>query len=117
MNAFTTFEQGTTSQILGSEPYPLTTFSLDIPAGTAGTVLKPGTLLTKAGAVATTAASTHGILAYAVDITAATSGVVFLTGSFLRDLVVAANAPTAIDSTFEDGLRLKDIYLERSVGT
>jgi hypothetical protein len=115
MNAFTTFTQGATSSILGSEPYPLTTFSMDIPA--AGGVLPPGKLLTRAGAVATTAATTHGVLAYEVDATSATSGVVFLTGSFLRDLIVAANSGTTIDAAFEDALRLRDIYLERSIGT
>ena len=80
-------------------------------------MLKAGTLLTRAGVVAVTAATTHGVLAYEVDATAATSDVVYLTGSFLRDLVVAANSGATIDATFEDGLRARGIYLERSVGT
>src|SRR5262245_5575208 len=115
MNAATTYTQAATGSILGAEPYPLTTYSLDIPGG-AG-VLKPGTLITRAGAKATTAATTFGILSYEVDATAATSGVVYLTGSSLRDLVVAANSGATIDDAFEDALRAKDIYLERSVGT
>jgi hypothetical protein len=115
MNVSTSFTQGLPSSILGAEPYPTTTFSLAIPAG-AG-VLKAGTFLTRAGAVATTAATTFGVLAFATDATAATSGVVYLTGSFLRDLVVAANSGATIDAAFEDALRLKDIYLERSIGT
>ena len=44
-------------------------------------MLKAGTFLTRAGAMAITAATTFGILAYEVDATAATSGVVYLTGS------------------------------------
>ena len=115
MNASSTYTQGSPSSILGAEPFPTTTYSLDIPAG-AG-VLKAGTLLTRAGVVAVTAATTHGVLAYEVDATAATSDVVYLTGSFLRDLVVAANSGATIDPTFEDGLRARGIYLERSVGT
>ena len=114
MNASTSFSQSAVS-ILGAEPYPLTTYSLDIPAG-AG-VLKAGTLLSRAGAVAVTAAGVHGVLAYEVDATAATSGVVYLTGSFLRDPIVAANSGATIDATFEDALRAKGIYLERSIGT
>jgi hypothetical protein len=116
MNASTSYSQGAVS-ILGAEPFPTTTYSLDIAAGTAGTVLQAGTLLTRAGAVAITAATTFGILAYSVDITAATSGTVYLTGSFLRDLIIAANSGATIDATFEDGLRAKGIYLERSIGT
>ena len=54
--------------------------------------------------MAVTAATTHGVLAYEVDATAATSGVVYLTGSFLRDLVVAANSGATIDAAFEDAL-------------
>jgi hypothetical protein len=115
MNASTTFQQAATGSILGAEPQPLTTYSLDIPAG-AG-VLKPGTFLTRGGAKATTAATTFGILSYEVDATAATSGVVYLTGSFLRDLIVLANSGATIDDAFEDALRTKGIYLERSVGT
>jgi hypothetical protein len=114
MNASTTYTQGSAS-ILGAEPFPTTTYSLDIAA--AQGVLKPGTLISRAGAKATTAATTHGILAYEVDATNATSGVIFLTGSFLRDLIVAANAPTVIDDAFEDSLRSKGLYLERSIGT
>ena len=113
MNASTTFTQGAVS-ILGSEPFPTTTYSLDIPAG-AG-VLKAGTFLTRAGAPAATAAVVFGVLAYEVDATAATSGVVYLTGSFLRDAIIAANSGATIDIAFEDALRIKGIYLERSVG-
>jgi hypothetical protein len=40
-----------------------------------------------------------------------------LTGSFLRDTIIAANAGTTIDATFEDGLRSRGIFLERSIGT
>ena len=58
-----------------------------------------------------------GVLAYEVDATAATSGVVYLTGSFLRDPIVAANSGATIDAAFEDALRTKGIYLERSIGT
>ena len=115
MNASTTYTQSLPSSILGAEPYPLTTFSLDIPAG--GGVLKAGTLITRAGGKAVTAATTHGVLAFDTDATLATSAVVYLTGSFLRDLVVAANTPTVIDDAFEDGLRAKGIYFERSIGT
>jgi hypothetical protein len=114
MNASSVYTQGSAG-ILGAEPFPTTTYSLDIPAG-AG-VLKPGTLLTRAGAKAVTAATTHGVLAFETDATAATSGVVYLTGSFLRDSIIAANTPTVIDDAFEDGLRAKGIYLERSIGT
>jgi hypothetical protein len=114
MNASQSYTQSVVS-LLGAEPYPLTTYSLDIPGG--GGVLKAGTLITRAGAVATTAATTHGVLAYQVDATTATSGVVYLTGSFLRDTVVAANSGATIDAAFEDALRTKDIYLERSIGT
>lgn len=115
MNASSTYTQGSAVSILGAEPFPTTTYSLAIPAG-AG-VLKAGTLLTRAGAVAVTAATTFGVLAFATDATAATSGVVYLTGSFLRDLVVAANSGATIDAAFEDALRVKGIYLERSIGT
>jgi hypothetical protein len=115
MNASTTFTQAAPSSILGAEPFPTTTYSLDIPAG--GGVLKAGTFLDRAGAKATTAATTHGVLAYETDATSATSGVVYLTGSFLRDLVVAANSGATIDAAFEDALRRKGIYFERSVGT
>jgi hypothetical protein len=114
MNASSTYTQ-TSVSILGSEPFPTTTYSLDIPAG-AG-VLKAGTFLTRAGAKATTAATTHGILAFETDATAATSGTVYLTGSFLRDLIVAANSGATVDDAFEDALRAKGIYLERSIGT
>jgi hypothetical protein len=114
MNAASSFTQ-TAISILGAEPFPTTTYSLDIPAG-AG-VLKIGTFLTRAGAKATTAATTFGVLAFETDATAATSGVVYLTGSFLRDLIVAANSGVTIDDAFEDGLRSKGIFLERSVGT
>jgi hypothetical protein len=115
MNAATTFTQAAPSSILGSEPFPTTTYSLDIAA--AQGVLKPGTFLTRAGAKAITAATTHGLLAYEVDATLATSGVVYLTGSFLRDLIVAANSGATIDDAFEEGLRDKGIFLERSIGT
>ena len=64
-----------------------------------------------------TAATVHGVLAYEVDATAANSGVVYLTGSFLRDLVIAANSGATIDAAFKDALRAKGIYLERSIGT
>jgi hypothetical protein len=114
MNASSTYTQGSAS-ILGAEPFPLTTYSLAIPAG-AGQ-LKAGAFLTRAGAVAVTAATVFGVLAYETDATAATSGVVYLTGSFLRDRVVAANSGATIDAAFEDALRGKGIYLERSVGT
>ena len=80
-------------------------------------MLKTGTFLTRAGAVAATGATVFGVLAYEVDATAATSGVVYLTGSFLRDLIVAANSGATIDAAFEDALRTKGIYLERSIGT
>lgn len=115
MNASTTFTQGSAGSILGSEPYPTTTFSLAIPAG-AG-VRKAGTFLTRAGAVAVTGATTFGVLAHDIDATAATSGTVYLTGSFLRDLIVAANPGSTIDIAFEDALRVKGLYLERSIGT
>ncbi len=101
MNAFTSYTQGLPSSILGAEPFPTTAF----------------TLLSRAGAVAVTAAGVHGVLAYEVDATAATSGVVYLTGSFLRDSIIAANAGATVDSAFEDALRAKGIYLERSIGT
>ena len=114
MNASTTYTQSLPSSILGAEPFPTTTFSLDIPSGG---VLKAGTFLTRAGAVATTGATVFGVLAYEVDATAATSGVVYLTGSFLRDLIVAANSGATIDAAFEDAIRVKGIYLERSIGT
>jgi hypothetical protein len=114
MNASSTFTQ-TSVSILGAEPFPTTTYSLDITSGQG--VLKAGTFLTRAGAKATTAATTFGILAGEVDATAATSGVVYLTGSFLRDLVVAANSGATVDDAFEDALRAKGIYLERSIGT
>jgi hypothetical protein len=115
MNVSTSFTQGLPSSILGAEPFPITTYSLDIPAG--GGVLKPGTFISRAGAKATTAGGTFGILSYEVDATSATSGVVYLTGSFLRDLIVAANTPTVVDDAFEDALRAKGLYLERSIGT
>ena len=115
MNASTTFTQGSPGSILGSEPFPTTTYSLDIPA--AGGVLKAGKFLDRAGAPAGTAATVFGILAHDTDATAATSGVVYLTGSFLRDLVAAANSTVTIDAAFEDALRLKDLYFERSIGT
>jgi hypothetical protein len=115
MNASTSYTQAMPSSILGAEPFPTTTYSLDIASGQG--VLKPGTFLTRAGVKAITAANTHGLLAYEVDATNATSGTVYLTGSFLRDLVVAANSGATIDDAFEDGLRAKDIYLERSIGT
>jgi hypothetical protein len=115
MNASTTYTQSATGSILGSEPFPTTTYSLDIASG--GGVLKPGTLISRAGAKAITAATTFGVLAYEVDATSVTSGVVYLTGSFLRDLVVTANTGATIDDAFEDALRAKDIYLERSIGT
>jgi hypothetical protein len=102
--------------LLGSEPFPITTFSLDIPAG--GGVLKAGTFLARAGTVAITAANTFGILASEVDATTvATSGVVYLTGSFLRDPIIAANAGATVDAAFEDALRSKGLFLERSIGT
>lgn len=115
MNVSTSYTQGLPSSILGAEPFSTTTYSLAIPAG-AG-LRKAGTLLTRAGAVAATGATTFGVLAHDIDATAATSGVVYLTGSFLRDLVVIANPGTTIDIAFEDALRVKDIYLERSIGT
>src|SRR5262245_51914320 len=115
MNASSTFTQAAPSSILGAEPFPTTTYSLDI-AGGAG-VLKPGTFLTRAGAKATTAATTFGVLAHETDATAATSGTIYLTGSFLRDLIVLANTGATIDDAYEDALRAKGIYLERSVGT
>jgi hypothetical protein len=114
MNASTSYTQ-TAVGILGAEPYPLTTYSLAIPGG-AG-VLKPGTFLTRARAKAVTAATVFGVLAFETDATAATSGTVYLTGSFLRDLVVAANSGATIDAAFEDALRSKGLFLERSIGT
>jgi hypothetical protein len=114
MNAATSFTQAMPSSILGSEPFPTTTYSLDIPSGG---VLKAGTFLTRAGAVATTGATVFGVLAYEVDATALTSGVVYLTGSFLRDLVILANSGATIDAAFEDAIRVKGLYLERSIGT
>ncbi len=47
---------------------PTTTYSLDIPASA---VLKAGTFLTRAGAVAVTGATVFGVLAYEVDATSA----------------------------------------------
>ena len=88
--------------------------SLDIPAG--GGVLKAGTFLTRAGAMATRRLPRSASWPATVDATAATSGVVYLTGSFLRKLVVAANSGATIDDAFEDALRAKGIYLERSIG-
>jgi hypothetical protein len=114
MNASTSFTQSLPSSILGAEPFPTTTYSLDIPSGG---LLKAGCFLTRAGAIATTGATVFGILAHDTDATAATSGVVYLTGSFLRDLVAAANSGATIDAAFEDAIRVKGIYLERSVGT
>ena len=111
MNASQTFSQGAVS-ILGAEPFPTTTYSLDIPAG-AG-VLKAGTLLARAGTVAVTAAGVHGVDTNDMQQCVV---VVYLTGSFLRDLVIAANSGATIDAAFEDALRAKGIYLERSVGT
>ena len=64
--------------------------------------------------MATTGATVFGILADEVDATAATSGVVYLTGSFLRDPIIAANSGATIDLAFEDALRTKGIYFERS---
>ena len=113
MNASSTYTQ-TSVSILGAEPFPTTTYSLDIPSGG---VLKAGTFLTRAGAVATTGATVFGILAHEVDATAATSGTVYLTGSFLRDPIVAANSGATVDLAFEDALRAKGLYLERSIGT
>jgi hypothetical protein len=115
MNASTSYTQGLPSSILGAEPFPTTTYSMDIPAG--GGVLKAGAFLTRAGAPATTGATVFGVLAHDTDATAATSGVVYLTGSFLRDLVVAANSGATIDIAFEDALRVHGIFLERSIGT
>ena len=114
MNASQSYSQSVVS-LFGSEPYPVTTFSLDLAAG-AG-VLKPGTFISRAGAVAVTAAGVHGILAHETDATLATSATIYLTGSFLRDTVIAANSGATIDSTFEDTLRTKGLYLERSVGS
>ena len=113
MNASTSFSQ-TSVSILGAEPFPTTTYSLDIPASA---VLKAGTFLTRAGAVAVTGATVFGVLAYEVDATSAASGVVYLTGSFLRDPIIAANPGSTVDLAFEDALRTKGLYLERSVGT
>src|SRR4029077_5678558 len=115
MNASPKYTQGSPGSILGAEPFPTTTYSLDIPAG-AG-VLKPGAFLTRAGAPAATGATVFAVLAYETDATAATSGTVYLTGSFLRDLVVAANSGATIDTAFEDALRVHGIFLERSIGT
>ena len=64
-----------------------------------------------------TAAGVHGVLAHEVDATAATSGTVYLTGSFFRDPIIAANSGATIDAAFEDALRAKGIYFERSIGT
>ena len=114
MNASTSYTQSLPSSILGAEPFPTTTFSMDIPSGG---VLKAGTFLTRAGAVATTGATVFGVLAHDADATAATSGTVYLTGSFLRDLIIAANSGATIDAAFEDAIRVKGIYLERSIGT
>ena len=114
MNASTSFTQ-TTGGIIGSEPFPLTTFSLDIPI--AGAVIPAGAFLDRAGVPAATAATVHGILAADVDATAATSGTVYLTGSFLRDRIISANPSATIDAAFEDALRLKGIFFERSIGT
>ena len=114
MNASSTFSQGSVS-ILGSEPIPLSTFSLDIPI--AGGTLKAGAFLDRAGVPAATAATVFGVLAHDTDATAATSGVVYISGSFLRDPIVAANPAATIDATYEDALRLKNLYFERSVGT
>jgi hypothetical protein len=113
MNASTSITQSSVS-ILGAEPFPTTTYSLDIPGG-AG-VLKQGALLTRAGAPAATGATVFGVLAYEVDATTATSGAVYLTGSFLRKPIIAANPGATIDTAFEDALRPKGIFLERSIG-
>ena len=114
MNASSTFTQGLPSSILGAEPFPTTTHSMDIPSGG---LLKAGCFLTRAGAIATTGATVFGVLAHEVDATTATSGTVYLTGSFLRDLIILANSGATIDAAFEDAIRVKGIYLERSIGT
>ena len=90
-------------------------FSLDVPA--AGGVIKAGAFLDRAGVPAATAATVFGILAHDTDATAATSGVVYISGSFLRDKIVAANPAATIDAAYEDALRLKGLYFERSIGT
>ena len=80
-------------------------------------MIPAGKFLDRAGVPAATAANVFGILAHAVDATAATSGTVYISGSFLRDPIVAANSTVTIDAAYEDALRLKGLYFERSVGT
>ena len=63
-------------------------------------MIPAGTFLDRAGVPAATAANVFGILAYDTDATAATSGTVYLTGSFLRDRIVAANPAATIDAAY-----------------
>ena len=65
-------------------------------------MIPAGKFLDRAGVPAATAANVFGILAHATDATAATSGTVYFTGSFLRDLIVAANSTVTIDAAYED---------------
>ena len=77
-------------------------------------MLKAGTFLSRAGAVATTAATVFGILAHDTDATAATCGVVYLTGSSCAIGSWPRTRGRRSTLAFEDAIRVKGLYFERS---
>ena len=113
MQAFTSYT-GAGSGIIGVEPMPAVTFSISLAA--APGVLSAGTMIDASGAKTATAASCHGLLAFDTDTTVAAGATIYLSGSFIRDRIIAANAPVVIDAAAEAALRDKGIFLERGIG-
>ena len=115
MQAFTS-HTGAAGGIIGVEPMPAVTYSLGL-AAAQGT-LKAGTWIDAAGAKTAVVANVHGLLAFdtVTDATSETGATIYLSGSFIRQRIVDANAPTAVDAAAEAALRDKGIFLERGVG-
>jgi hypothetical protein len=115
MQAFSTSTQATKG-LIGVEPMPAVTYSISLTAGQGD--LKAGTWIDAAGTKTATVANVHGLLAFdtTTDPTVETGATIYLSGSFIRDRVVDANAPTAVDAAAEAALRDKGIFLERGVG-
>jgi hypothetical protein len=115
MQAFTS-STSPTAGLIGVEPMPAVTYSISLAAGQGA--LKAGTWIDATGAKTAVVANVHGLLAFdtTTDPTAEIGATIYLSGSFIRDRVVDANAPTAVDAAAEAALRDKGIFLERGVG-
>jgi hypothetical protein len=115
MQASTDLTSSDSGSLVGVEPMPLVTYSLTLDPAQGS--LPAGTLISSAGAKATTVAGAFGVLAHnvATHATEQLGATVFTSGSFLESRIKAANSALTFDAAAIADLRAKNIYLERSI--